>query len=382
MNNILWIVRHTLRKTFRKKSRWIINIGLPIAGVLLSMLFYGNSSGGELHVGIVNQDGSKPLTADAIAYVEGLANVKVTMTDTSVMNEDIASGKLDSALVFEAGFSDSVQSGQPAHLKIVSAKGAAVTSYVKAMLESYIGNIAAIGRQTAGHPASFDAIYADYKHSAFKFDAASLKDTSHKKDVTYQSIGYLLMFLLFSAVDMSDVIIKEREGRTFLRLLSSPVSARGYVLANVIVAFIIQVIQIMITLLLLKNVFHLDTGVPFGEMLGALLLFSLCAIGLSLLITAFAKNSKNAGALQNLIITPTCLLSGCFFPTEIMPDTVRKIADFLPQHWILDAIAKLQQGDAFGSLGLNLAILVGFAAAFTLVAIYRFARNNDARQFI
>ncbi|ACT02862.1 ABC transporter permease [Paenibacillus sp. JDR-2] len=382
MNNILWIVRKQLRSTFRKRSSWIVYFGLPIAAILLSMLIYGSSSGGSLNVGILNQDGNKTLTQDAIRFVEELNNVKITMADQASMNKDIASGKLDSGLIFENGFADSVRNGQPAHLRIVSAKGAEVTSYVKALLEGYIGNVASIGQTTKNDADAFDAIYADYKKSSFKFESESLKDTAKFKDMTYQSIGFLLMFLLFSAVNMSNLILKERENRTFLRLLSSPLSARGFVLGNVLVTFIIQVLQIVVTLLVLKYAIGIDSGVPFGEMLGTLLLFSLVAIALALLLTAFSKNSRGAGALQTLIITPTCLLAGCFFPQEIMPDTVQKISSFLPQHWLLVTITKLQDGQTIGSLGLNLAILIAFAAVFTLIAIYRFSRNNDVRQFI
>ncbi|GMK44900.1 ABC transporter permease [Paenibacillus glycanilyticus] len=382
MNNILWIVRKQLLSTFRKRSSWIVYFGLPVAAILLSMLIYGSSSGGTLKVGILNQDGDKTLTQDAIHFVEGLNNVKITMVDQASMNKDIASGKLDSGLIFEEGFAGSVRNGQPAHLRIVSAKGAEVTSYVKALLEGYVGNVASIGQSTKNDADAFDAIYADYKKSSFKFESESLEDTAKYKDMTYQTIGFLLMFLLFSAVNMSNLILKERENRTFLRLLSSPLSARGFVLGNVLVTFIIQVLQIVVTLLVLKYAIGIDSGMPFGEMLGILLLFSLVAIALALLLTAFSKNSKGASALQTLIITPTCLLAGCFFPSEIMPDTVQKISSFLPQHWLLDTITKLQDGQAIGSLALNLFILLAFAVVFTLIAIYRFNRNNDVKQFI
>ncbi|TYP74634.1 ABC transporter permease [Paenibacillus methanolicus] len=382
MNNMLWIARRLLRSTFRKRSSWVVYFGLPIAAILLSMLIYGSASGGSLRVGVLNQDGDKPMTQDTIHFVEGLNNVKITMTDEASMNKDIASGKLDSGLIFEEGFADSVRDGQPAHLRLVSAKGAEVTAYVKVLLDGYLVNVAAIGQATKNDADAFDAIYADYKKSSFKLDAESLEDAAKFKDMTYQSIGFLLMFLLTSAVNLCGLILKEREDRTFLRLLSSPLSARGFVLANVMVTFLIQALQIVITLLVLKYAFGIDSGVPFGVMLGTLLLFSLVAIGLALLLTAFSKNSRGAAALQTLIITPTCLLAGCFFPAEIMPDTVKKISSFLPQHWLLDTITKLQDGQALGSLGLNLAILVAFAAVFALVAIYRFSRNNDVRQFI
>lgn len=65
------------------------------------------------------------------------------------------------------------------------------------------------------------------------------------------------------------------------------------------------------------------------------------------------------------------MLAGCFFPMDIMPDTMRKISNFMPQHWLLDMINKLQQGVTFGSLALHMSILIAFAAVFSLIAIMR-----------
>jgi ABC-2 type transport system permease protein len=382
INSILWLARKSLRNTFRKKSSWIVYFGLPLVGVFLSLVLYGNSSGMALRIGIVNNDGNQTITQDAIRFVEGLNQVKVTVTDETTLRSDIASGKLDSGLVFGQGFADSVKDGRPASLDLVSVKGAQVTAYVKALLQGYIGNVSAIGKETKGDQAAFDRLYAEYAKQSYKLTAETVKDTSNMKDMTYQSIGFLITFMLFSAINLSELILKEKENRTFLRILSSPVSARAYVISNVLVSFFILSLQIIVTLFMMKSVFHIDSGIPYGQMLPILLLFSLASIGLSLMIVALSRSSQAAGGLSNLIITPTCLLSGCFFPMDIMPDAVRKISNFFPQHWLLDAINKLQHGDGFGSLGLNLAILLGFAAVFALIAIYRFSRNNDTRLFV
>ncbi|MEI0736249.1 ABC transporter permease [Paenibacillus sp. JTLBN-2024] len=106
------------------------------------------------------------------------------------------------------------------------------------------------------------------------------------------------------------------------------------------------------------------------------------SISLSLVIIAFSKSSGMAGALQNLIIVPTCLLSGCFFPLSIMPETLRRVSDFLPQSWVLQSIEKLQEGATFGSIGFHLSILLAFAVVFFLIATYKFGRNNDTRNFV
>ncbi|MFC5402513.1 ABC transporter permease [Cohnella soli] len=379
-----WLMRKTLMNTFRSKKSLFLFLGLPIIGVIVSTLLYSNFNGGTLRVGVVDHDGGSALTQDAIRFVEGLKEVEVKVTDEESLKKDIAAGKLDSGLIFGEGFSASLKAGaeQPEQLTILSVKGAQVTAYVKAMLQGYVANVASIGRETKGDDVAFDALYTAYRNESFKVTTEQVTDTSHNKVTTYQSLGFLITFMLFSAVNLSEIILREKENRTFLRLLSSPISARTYVLANVAVSFVILLVQIIVTLFLMKNVMNIDSGVSALQLFPFLLLFALAAIALSLLIVSFSKSRSGAGALQNLIITPTCLLSGCFFPAEIMPDSVRKIANFLPQHWLLDSVEKLQSGEAFSDLGLNLAILFAFAAAFALVAIYRFGRNNDTKQFV
>ncbi|MCC3377450.1 ABC transporter permease [Cohnella sp. REN36] len=382
MNEILWLVRKTLRSTFRKKSSWLVFFGLPLIGIFVSMLIYGNLSGQTLRVGIVNADGDQALTQDAIRFIQGLDQVKVTMMDEEGLRDEIAAGKLDNGIRFGAGFAESLQAGKPADVQVLSVKGATVTSYVRAMLNDYLGNVASIAQATSGDKAAFDRLYDAYLQSSFKVSAETLEDTSSIKYMTYQSIGFLIAFMMFSSVNMTELILKEKENRTFLRLLTSPVSARTYVLSNVALNLFIMLLQIAVTLFFMKNVFHIDSGIPTGELFLVLLLFGLAAISLSLLIVAFAKTTASAGALSNLIVTPTCLLAGCYFPMDIMPDAVKRISNFLPQHWLLDTINKLQHGETFGSLYLNLAILFAFAAAFALIAIYRFGRNNDTRLFV
>lgn len=382
MSEVIWLIRKTMTETFRNKKNWLVYFGLPVVGVLVSMMLYANNSNGMLRVGMLNLDGDQAITQDAIRFLEGLNQIKVTVMDEAAMKRDIAAGKLDSGIVFGEGFAASVRDGQPDHLDIISVKGAQVTAYVKAMLHSYVGNVAAIGRSAGSDDARFGKIYAAYSQQRFKVTAETLEDTSNMKSMTYQSIGFLVAFMMYSAVNMSEMILKEKENRTFLRLLSAPVSARTYVLSNVAVNVVIMLLQITVTLIVMKNILHIDSGIPYGTMSAALILFALTAISLSLLIVAFSKSSAGAGALQNLVITPSCLLAGCFFPMDIMPDTMRKISHFMPQHWLLDMINKLQQGVPLGSLSLNMAILIAFAVVFALIAIFRFGRNNDIRQFV
>jgi ABC-2 type transport system permease protein len=86
--------------------------------------------------------------------------------------------------------------------------------------------------------------------------------------------------------------------------------------------------------------------------------------------------------LMNLIITPSCMLAGCFWPIGVMPEYLQKFANFLPQKWALDAMRKLQTEGNLGSITMEITILLAFAAAFFLIAAYRFSKTNDVKSFV
>ncbi|ENQ3108027.1 ABC transporter permease [Bacillus cereus] len=381
MKDILWLIQKTLSVLLKNKKGLLIIIGLPIAGSLIAFLMYGNAGQGTLNIGIVNNE-NHYIANDTVKFIEGIDHVKVSKIQSSEVEEKLASKKLDAVITLDSGFSQSVRDGKPSHIEVSSIKGAQITGFIKSYLYNYIDNITAISKVAQNDQSTFEKMYANYQKNSFKLTAHTLKDTSKNKDMTNQTVGYLIMFMLFSAVNFSELILKEKENRTYFRLLSTPIDGKKYILSNVAVNMLILIVQIVVTVLFMTNVFHININMPLIVMIGVLMIFGLIAIGLSLAIVSFAKNSTSANAMQNIIITPTCLLAGCFFPFEIMPASVQKIAEFLPQRWLLDTLTKLQQGTQFADLYLNILILFAFAISFFLIAIYKFGRNNDARNFI
>ncbi|WP_082926732.1 ABC transporter permease [Paenibacillus tuaregi] len=382
IKDIVWLMLSTLQRTFRKKSSWVLFFGLPVAGILVSTLLYGGAGQPLLRVGVVNGDGSERLAADTVRMIGNLKEVKLVEMDAGELRNELASGNLDTGIVLERGYSEGLRSGKPGHVGIQSAKGAAVTSYIKAMLNQYMDNISAIGRIAGSDQPKFDKLYAGFQSANFKLVVNTVTDISGAKRMSYQSIGFLIMFMMTSAVNLSELILVNRENRTYFRILSSPISARTYVLSNIFVNLCVMFAQILVALFFLIYVFKLNVGMAIGPMLVILGLFSLTSVGISLVVVAFSKNSAGAGALQNFIVMPTCLLSGCFIPLEIMPNAVRRIADFLPQNWVLESFEKLQSGASLGSLWFNMMLLFAFGLMFFLIASYKFGRNNDTRNFV
>ncbi|TWD98674.1 ABC-2 type transport system permease protein [Neobacillus bataviensis] len=381
MKEIMWLVANSLRSIFLNKRRIFAYVLVPLLGIFISFMAYGNTGPTFINTGIVDLD-QTTISQNTSRFISGLNNVKTSKLAESEVKNKIASGALDCAIILEPGFSQAIMDGEKPEVQIVSVKGAQVTTYIKAYLNNYIGNLSSLSTAANGDNTVFNTLYQNYQNSEFKVSTHSLKDTSNNNDMTIQTIGFLLMIMLNSAGGLSELILKEKENRTYFRIMSAPIDGKKYVLSNVIVNMIIMTIQVVVTLTVMTKVFGISAGVPFWEMIGVMMFFSLVSVGLSLVITAFATNSNSAGALQNLIMTPTCLLAGCFWPVEIMPKAAQKIADFLPQRWLLDTISELQKGHTLSSLSLNLVTLLAFALVFFMIAIYKFSRSNNVRSFI
>ncbi|MGG3799349.1 ABC transporter permease [Metabacillus fastidiosus] len=380
MKELFWLIANILKITFKDKKNYIVYIVLPLVGIMIALVAYGGEKEEKIRIGIIDEERTE-ITKDTISFLGRLETTHIISIKKSEMEDTIVSGSVDAVLLFEKGFSSSMKEGNPNHIQISSIRGTEITGFIKIYLYNYLDNIAAIAK-AAKNEAEYKAIYDNYKKPSFKLVTNGLQDTSKNKKMTYQSIGFLIMIMLFGACNLSEIILKEKERRTYFRLLASPLSSKQYVSANIIVNFIILAAQIILTLIVMTKIFGIDLNISFIEMLVIMLLFALVAVGLSILIVAFSKSSAAAGALQKLVILPTCLLSGCFWPMELMPEAIQKVSDFLPQKWVLATIMEHQRGEQFGDLYLNYLILFSFALTFFLIAIYKFGRNNNVRNFV
>ncbi|ACX68352.1 MULTISPECIES: ABC transporter permease [Bacillales] len=380
--DMLWLIRKTILTSLKDYKNLLLVIALPIVGILLSTLIYKGSGDTSVTLGIVNHDIEQKVTQDTIDFVAQLEHTEASVIRESEADDLVVSGELDAVLIFPEGFAKGVIQGTPEPVRIESIKGAQVTGYVKSYLNAYVQNISSMGVIAGGDAAAFNELYSGYRSSTFQLSTTMVADQSANHDMTNRTIGYLVVFMLFSAVNLSALTIRDRENRTYYRLLSSPITARSYVFSNAIVNIILMMIQIAATLFVMTRFFHIEPGIPLWQMFLILSLFALVAVSLSQVIVAFSDSTMMANGIQTMVIMPTSLLAGCVFPLSVMPEAIQRIADFLPQYWLLDTFGKLQQGSGLTDVILNVAILLAFALALSLIATYKFARNRDTQSYI
>jgi ABC-2 type transport system permease protein len=175
-------------------------------------------------------------------------------------------------------------------------------------------------------------------------------------------VGILLMFVMMLVSQSIGFIMEDRELRTMARMYTAPVRAIDISLGNFLGSMAVGTLQLLIVLSLTYFVFQYDPGVSFGYMLLVLEFFLLAAVGLTSAIAGLVRDSRQLTQINNLVIMPSCMVSGCFFPLSMLPTFMQKLANFLPQKWTLQAIDRLGGGGSVADIGLQLAILVLFAA--------------------
>lgn len=189
--------------------------------------------------------------------------------------------------------------------------------------------------------------------------------------------GFMLMFLMAMVTSSVSVIMDDRRQRTMMRIFSAPVRSYEIAIGNFLGSFMVGIIQIAVVLLVGRYVLNYDYELPMYIYFLVLAAFMLVSMGLASTVAGLIRNPNNAGMLNALILTPTCMLGGCFWPISIMPDFMQKAANFVPQKWAIQAADLAATGSGWSELWLPFAVL-GLMAAVLLAIGSAILRPNEA----
>lgn len=381
MRNLGLLILNNIKVTFRKKGNIIVYIFLPLVGILLSLVIHSTSDVSTLRLGFADHD--RGTAAQELKdKLDATEDFSVIDVDEDEINEKLLDFELDAVVVVPGGYTESILSGDAAAIEIVSLKGKEATAWVEQLVYRHSSSMSLLSAASGGDPAAFDRLLSQIRNSNVEFNVLSAEDRSTDKAMTRTSLGFLVMFILLGSGFTSMIVLREKRDRTYHRVCSAPVSSKQYILANTLTGLIICMIQIIMIQLAMKFIFGIDTGISDIHMFIILLMFALVAVGMGLLITAFSSSSYMAGTLSTLVLTPTCMLGGCYWDPELMPDFMQKIGYFTPQRWVMEAIREMQDGVTFESITLNLLVLAAFALAFMLIAAFKLSRTDNMQKFI
>jgi ABC-2 type transport system permease protein len=178
------------------------------------------------------------------------------------------------------------------------------------------------------------------------------------------------IMLLFTAFLMIRMIVEDRENGVLQRIGAAPVTHFRYLLES-LVAFAIVLLAQNALVVGLGVVVHRGSLTAPWRLFAAYAVFSSTAIAFCLAICELFRLREAAyGACSGLIIVIS-MLGGAYFPVEIMPASLQRVAMVTPTYWLFNALRIAEQGDHDPRFALSLGIMVLFTVAFLIAGSKR-----------
>jgi len=187
--------------------------------------------------------------------------------------------------------------------------------------------------------------------------------------------GNLVMFLIMNVLIFGAAsILEERRGGCLKRLATYPISKSEIIAGKVLGRVFLGGSMIVFFLLVGAVFFKVNVIDQWPAIVLTLILLSWVAASAGALIGALCASEEKAIGISILSTMLMGALGGCWWPMEIVPDTMKTIGHIFPTAWAMDALHQLISfGAGFNAIGVELAALLGYAIFFNLLAA-RFMR--------
>ncbi len=385
MNAFIALVRKDLVLYFSNRRSVIMAIVAPI----LIAAFFGSLFGGggdkpaNIPVAITDLDKSE-LSTRIVAAMR--ADTTLTVTETSAEDgaAQVKAGTQRAAIVLPAGFGRQAGRalfGGAAKPEIVLhydpsqgmvlplVRGLLAQHVMEPVAQSVFGGAAAsgaAGRGTGG-AGGFSVPFATREVEA-----------SSKPEVKYNSYshsfaGMGVQFILLMGVDMAVGLLTMRRLGLWKRLRAAPLSRAKLLGSRIASTALIALIVFAVIYAVAMAAFGVRID---GSVLGfaaVLVAFALLTASFGLLVAALGKTPEATRGLAILATLLLVMLGGAWVPSFIFPAWLQRISLFVPTRWAIDGLDAMSwRGLPLDAALLPVAVLLGFSALFSLLAVARF----------
>jgi ABC-2 type transport system permease protein len=159
--------------------------------------------------------------------------------------------------------------------------------------------------------------------------------------------AWTIFGMFFIVISMAGSIIKERDDGSFTRIRTMPGSFVTVLIGKISAYLFVCIIQCI--LMLLVGMFLLPhLGLPqlmIGNSIAGIAAVVLCtglaATGYGVMIGSIFRTHQQSSTFGAVSIVILAALGGIWVPVYIMPDGIRRLAEFSPLYWSLNAFHKI-----------------------------------------
>ena len=205
------------------------------------------------------------------------------------------------------------------------------------------------------------------------FSAGTAKDQIEYDAAASSSAGQMITWVFIPLLGISAMFAYERQKGTLRRLLTTPTRRPTYLLGAVSGQVATALVQMLLLVGFGAIVLHLDWGQSPRALAAMLITSALAAAALGTTLGTFVKTEAQAGGLSMMLGMVMALLGGCWYPIELFPPFVQTAAKVLPTTWAMQGMLDIvMRGEGLAGVLLPATVLVGFAAMFFAVGVWRF----------
>ena len=362
---LLWA---NIKMTLRDKQAIFWSLVFPLMFIIIFGLFDFERAGDSKYM--VFDRAQSELSKQFLAGFESVEIFKKIDSpgDLTSAREQLQKGDVDFILVIPEDFRISsapgAESAKPGEIQVLYSQSANMTANQVAL--SVIDKF-------------MDKMNLSYAQAPTIFSYSA--ETIQTKKIKYIDLimpGILGMSIMTSAViGISTGISRYREQKLLKRLSATPLKVRDFLAAEVLSYLCVNLVQVSLIILLARFAFQVTVYGNYFYLYAICLFGSIIFLNLGFAVAGYAKNTKTAEALSQVVTMPMMFFSGVFFSTETLPGIVAKIVEYLPLTPMIDALRAVSIDAAvIQDVWKELAFMAGWIVLSFLIAWRSFKFKN------
>ncbi len=190
--------------------------------------------------------------------------------------------------------------------------------------------------------------------------------------------GLTVMFAFFWLVYVGRTFFAEHAWGTWDRL-QMMASTTEVIIGKLLPSFVVITAQMIMLFAIGDLALGLSSKGSMASLVILAPVMAVCVLALTFALVSFCTTMTQLDASSNLLMLVFASLGGALALTSTLPGWAQSIAPAIPSHWAMQASTDvILKGEGFGAVLGPAAVLLGFAALFTVLAAIRF-RPTDRK---
>ena len=360
-----------------KRDRWaIFRLAVPL---LIQVIVYGYAATftvSHVRIAVLDQDGSAASRTLLSHFVStGRFDVVDRARTQQDVGRDIDAGRVDLALVINAGFAQDLQNGKGAPLQVIvdgtnSNTALIALGYVNQIVARFQIDWTRNAGAAPRPPAPLTVSVALDERPWFN---------PGLEDRWFFIPGVVGTLTLIQVVSLTAfAVVREREVGTLEQIMVSPIRPVEFILGKTVPFFLIGLGDVALVTALGVGWFHVPFVGNWLVLLAGVALFLLATLGIGLLLSTFSRTQQQAFALNFFLVNPIFILSGFAFPIAAMPKVLQWLTFLNPLRYFLVVLRSVfLKGVGLGVLWPQLAAMAALGAVMLTASVLRFRKSLD-----